>query len=129
MTFDFENIKNQDTEADNLKLEVWCINMAIRKAFADQQLKIDNITWNPRRGGQTSDRFNIHSIQVTVGAWQETLYRIETRDIKNYANGIKRESIEYRIAELLQKFLHHIADSSVTGSRKRALRTPRHLAR
>ncbi len=85
MTFDFEKDHHADTEADNLYLKVWCINMAIRKAFSDQKIKVNNITWNPRRGGQTSDLFNIHSILVTVAAWQEKLYRIETRDIKNYA--------------------------------------------
>ena len=69
---------------ENLKLEIWFIDLAIRKAFSDHDIKIDDITWNPHRVGMASDKFNIHAIQVTVGPWRDILYRIESGDIKNY---------------------------------------------
>ena len=106
-----------ETLDENLKLEIWFIDLAIRKAFSDHDIKIDDITWNPHRIGMTNDKFNIHAIQVTIGPWREVLYRIETRDIKNYSNGIKRENIDRRISELLQKHLDYASNRRSHGAK------------
>jgi len=103
---------------ENLKLEIWFIDLAIRKAFSDHDIKIDDITWNPHRVGMASDKFNIHAIQVTVGPWRDILYRIKSWDIKNYSNGVKREHIDKRIKVLLQKYLEYSADRRGRGAKR-----------
>lgn len=100
-----------DTSDDNFQLDTWFIDLAIKKAFSIHEVKIDDITWNPHRIGMKENRFNIHAIQVTIGSWREVLYRIETRDIKNYTAGIKRDNIDKRIGELVQKYLEYASDT------------------
>jgi len=106
------------TTTDDLKLEIWFINMAIRKAFTDHEVTINDITWNPRRGGLANAYFNIHSIQVTIGPWQESIYRIETTDIRNYSAGVMREGIDLRIQALVHKYLRYAANRMEPGRGK-----------
>lgn len=70
-----------------LRIETDAINQAIRELFAVKGVSIDEIIWNPNRGGLVNDRFSIHSVQVTIGEWQKTVYSIETRDIVGFSTG------------------------------------------
>lgn len=89
---------------DNLKIGVGAINIAIQKAFSKHGVVVDDISWNPLRGGLVNHRFSTHSVQVTVGEWQEFIYRIEARDIVDYSFGVKAGNISSRIADLADNY-------------------------
>ena len=88
----------------NLQIDVGAINIAIRKAFAVIDKRVDDITWNPHRGGLINDRFSIHSLCVTVGNWQKTIYRIETSDIIGYSSDRKHSNIRKLIEDLADSY-------------------------
>jgi len=93
---------------DSLKIGVEGIDIAIQKTFARMGVKIDDIVWNPIRGGLVNNRFSIHSVQITVGDWQETIQRIDAEAIVDYSFGDKRESILQGIDELAEKYQFHL---------------------
>jgi hypothetical protein len=115
MTGTRENDMNEPNYRDelnyNLKIDVGAINIAIRKAFAVMDKRVDDITWNPHRGGLINDRFSIHSLCVTVNHWQKTIYRIETTDIIGYSTDRKHSNIRQLIEDLVASYQH----SSETG--------------
>jgi hypothetical protein len=102
-----------DLVKDHLKPGIGNINAAIRKVFSSKGVQVDDITWNPHRGSLVNDRFSVHSIRVTVGEWQKTLYQIEMKDILDYADGKKPIMITLRIKELAE--IYH-APAEVAGA-------------
>lgn len=89
----------------DLKKDAEAISRAIEEAFSSAAIAVDEIVWNPLRGGLVNNRFAIHSIRVSVADWQKTVYRIESGDMADFASGKDTVAISHVISELVDTCL------------------------